>query len=178
MRSLEVHKKLWGTARTAAQRSIPYHMMSCNEVKTGKVRLAGGGAPLGGWLGIGIGIGHWWWAISLFLTFIVIVIFPFIFRPIKLSLSQSTSVVLFFLLFPPSSLLKGSEQMAMCCWVACRVKPQQVSLLQFNYLQSLTSSSVSQPTLGLDCLLLGHITAHHWKESDVADVFFFSGHPV
>lgn len=53
-----------------------------------------------------------------------------------------------------------------------------LSILQFKYLWSLTPSSVSLPTLGLYCLLLGHIAVHHWKESDVADVFCFSGHPV
>lgn len=53
-----------------------------------------------------------------------------------------------------------------------------LSILQFKYLWLLTLSSVSLPTLGLYCLLLGHTAAHHWRESDVADVFCFSGHPV
>lgn len=53
-----------------------------------------------------------------------------------------------------------------------------LSILQFKYLWLLTLSSVSLPTLGLYCLLLGHTAAHRWRESAVADVFCFSGHPV
>lgn len=53
-----------------------------------------------------------------------------------------------------------------------------LSILQFKYLWLLTLSSVNLPTLGPYCLLLGHTGAHHWRESDVADAFCFSGHPV
>lgn len=53
-----------------------------------------------------------------------------------------------------------------------------LSILQFKYLWLLTLSSVNLPTLDLYCLVLGHRAAHHWRESDVADVFCFSGHPV